>query len=57
MCEDNMEAFGDVVDVRQASSARTITPNTFAIVNFVLVLRDLRKDRLEVGVNRKRNAW
>ena len=55
--EHSMEAFGDALDVHQPSTVRPITSTIHEFVNFTLVVRDLRKDRLAVGVDLKRNAW
>ena len=57
MFERSMVAFGDVIDAHQPSTVRPITSTIHEFVNFTLVVRDLRKDRLAVGVDRKRNAW
>ena len=56
MFERSMTAFGDVVDAHQPSIMRPITSTIRKFVNFMLVVRDLRKDRLVVGVDQKRNA-
>ena len=55
--EHSMGAFGDVIDAHQLSTVRPITPTIHEFVNFTLVVRDLRKDRLAVGVDQKRSAW
>ena len=55
--EHSMEAFGDALDAHQLSIVRAITSTIHEFANFTLVVRDLRKDRLAVGVDQKRNAW
>ena len=55
--EHSMEAFGDALDAHQPSTVRPITSTIHEFVNFTLVVRDLRKDRLAVGVDQKRSAW
>ena len=57
MFEDSMEAFGDALDAHQLSIVRPITSIIHEFVNFTLVVRDLRKDRLAAGVDQKHNAW
>ena len=57
MFEHSMVAFGDVIDAHQLSTVRPITSTIHEFVNFTLVVRDLRKDRLAVGVDQKHNAW
>ena len=57
MFEHSMGVFGDVIDAHQLSTFRPITPTIHEFVNFTLVVRDLRKDRLAVGVDQKRSAW
>ena len=49
MFERCMAVFGDAVDAHQASIVRPITPTMREFVNFTLVVRGLRKDRLVVG--------
>ena len=57
MFEHSMEAFGDALDAHQPSTVRPITSTIHEFANFTLVVRDLQKDRLAVGVDRKCNAW
>ena len=57
MFEGSMTVFEDVVDVHKPSTAGIITSTIHKFVNFTLVVRDLRKGRLVVGVDQKRNAW
>ena len=57
MLERSMATFGDVVDAYQLSIVRPITSTIREFANFMLVVRDLLKDRLVVGISQKRNAW
>ena len=54
MFKDSMDAFGDA---HQLSNVRLITSTIHEFMNFMLVVRDLPKDRSVVGVDQKRNAW